>query len=268
MAQASARSKGLHEEFARFFEEPKRETFRDLIRGHYGEMPHLDFKREWPAFPKVARHTLGFCNSGGGVMILGVAEKGGGLETVGLPAITDKAEVTGGMAKHVPERLARAVEILDFTFTESEYPALKGKAFQVLLVGDDPTHLPFVCKGDGDGIRKGAVYVRRGTTTEEASDEELQNVLNRRLETGYSTRSEIDLQTHLEQLRVLYSQIQRTRSLYPDLTRMMLSAGIGFGENPHYPKEDYDAFVGRLIRTKKTRIEIELGVRDLPDRSR
>ncbi len=253
-------------------------------------MPNLDFKQEWPTHPKVARHVLGLSNFGGGAMVIGMAERDdGSIEAVGLPGLTDKAKLTGGIAKYVPERLWRAVEILDFAFEESEYPALKGKAFQVLLAPNDPTHIPFLCTSDGEGIRKAAVYVRRGTSSEEASDEEMQNILNRRLETGYSTRSEIDLQTHLEQLKLLYSQIQlqRTRTIYPPgyydnvFSRFKQFSTAAFAleslgqnlpkpevvDNPHYPKESYEAFVGKLIRKKKIRIEVELGVNDLADPS-
>lgn len=96
---------------------------------------------------------------------------------------------------------------MDFSYEESEYPKLKGKSFQVLFVEDDPTHLPFAAVKDGPHVRGNAIYTRRGVATEEANYEELQRIINRRLETGYSSRRELDLKTHLEQLRVLYEQL-------------------------------------------------------------
>jgi hypothetical protein len=65
------RPKGLHEGFARFFEEPRRENLRELLRDTAGEYSHLDFKREWPETWKLARHILAIANSGGGSLVSG-----------------------------------------------------------------------------------------------------------------------------------------------------------------------------------------------------
>jgi hypothetical protein len=89
--------------------------------------------------------------------------------------------VIGPLASYLPEPLTSKLDILDFSYEASEYPRLQGKSFQVLLVGYDPTHLPFLAKRDGDDVRNNAVYVRRGTASTEANHEELQRILNRRL---------------------------------------------------------------------------------------
>jgi len=70
-------------------------------------------------------------------------------------------------------------------------------------VEDDPKILPFLALREGEGLRTSVVYVRDGTTSTEAGHLQLQAVLNRRIESGYSSQSSLDLDKHLAQLRVL-----------------------------------------------------------------
>lgn len=129
--------RNTHEEFARFFEDPKRETFRDLIRNNFGESAALDFKENWPEDPKTARHLLGLGNSGGGCLIFGVAEQSdGSLQAVGIEKIRDKADIINGIEKYLPNSVISTMNnnILDFSFTESEYPLIRGKKFQVIFI--------------------------------------------------------------------------------------------------------------------------------------
>jgi predicted HTH transcriptional regulator len=228
-------NKGFHEEFSRFFEEPSREGLRDLLQRNYGEFDFLDFKREWLAYPKLARHLLGLANSGGGCLVFGVAEKDDkSLDPVGLAAFEDKANVQKGIQKFLPSQLE--YQMVDFgPYEASEYPVIEGKKFQVVFVLDDPRHIPFVAEDNGDGIRKAAIYVRRGTSTEEATYDELQNVLNRRLATGYSSQRETDIERHLAELRVLYRHV----------------GGILAFAKLVSPFDDFTTFVVRMIEIKK-----------------
>jgi hypothetical protein len=140
---------------------------------------------------------------------------------------------------------------LDFPYEQSEYTKLIGKKFQVLIVEDTPAYIPFIAASDGDNIRRNAIYARRGTSSEEANYEELQEMLNRRLETGYSSRNEFDLEKHLTELRVLYTHIPRFYNPMDEMVEMIR----GGSRNPRYPKEDYETFVKRLIEEKKKIIE-------------
>lgn len=156
------------------------------------------------------------------------------------------------------------VQILDFTYEESEYPKLKGKSFQVLLVEDDPAHLPFVAIKDGPDVHCNKIYTRRATATVEANHDELQRIINRRLETGYSSGRELDLRTHLEQLQVLYEQLSpySVKSIFGEAIVRTVREAM-FTErvpNPRYPEEDYETFVARAIARKKRRIEMELDI--------
>ena len=264
------KSKGYHEGFARFFEHPTREGLRDLLKRNVGEFAYCDFKENWPAHAKTARHILGIANSAGGCMVIGVREKKDkSLESIGLKTLTDKTDVLKGIQKFLPELLFSTLgnSIVDFSFKESEYLTIRGKKFQVLFVGDDPKHIPFIATAKGEGIRKLGIYVRQGPATQEANYEELQRVINRRLETGYSSQREIDLTTHLGELQALYHNISKYHYPHAITTQAITSILAplqGKPElNPAYPKEGYDDFVAHMVERKKRLIEMVLNVQDL-----
>jgi len=266
--KASAQNKFLKEEFARFFEQPTREALRVLLKNNLGELPECDFKRELPDYPKFAKHLLGFANSGGGTIILGVEQKDDNtLDPSGLTKLTDKAEITGNLRKFLPDGLFSQIHILDFSYDATEYNTIQGKKFQVVVIPDDPKHIPFISKAESEGIHGKAIYVRRGTATEEATYEELQTIINRRLETGYSSAREINLQTHIEQLKILYNHINRNNTTLDlsiftmPIIEVLNNMAVSKSEpNPKYPTEDFESFIGRLIEKKKKRIEVELDI--------
>ena len=260
-------TKGVREDFARFFEEPTREGLREVLRNNVGEADELDFKREWPEGSKLAKHVLGLANfGGGGCVVAGVEQaEGGRLDPVGVDAVEDKTKLLGCMARHLPHDLARQLEVLDFPYQDSEYPTLKGKAFQVLFVPDDPQHLPFLAAADGKNVKANVVYTRRNAGTEPANHAELQRIISRRLETGYSSRRELDLREHLEQLRVLYEQMARPT---PDNSGTAGAALLGWlvGGQEMARKmgepspRSFEGFLWSTVERKKRLIEDELGL--------
>jgi hypothetical protein len=56
--------------------------------------------------------------------------------------------------------------------------------------------------------------VRNKTETVEANYEQLQGIINRRIQTQYSSAAELTLEEHLAQLKLLYSNIERYRYIY------------------------------------------------------
>lgn len=205
-------------------------------------------------------------------MVVGVLQREDkSLDPVGLSELRDKSDISKSYHTYIPDTLGRQIKILDFAYEASEYPKLEGKAFQVLFVENDPVHLPFLAIGDGEGIEAGRIYTRRGVGTEPANYDELQEIINRRLETGYSTRRELDLKIHLEQLKILYDQHSplSTRSIFtayinvmagPSLQRLIAKQV----PNPNYPEVGYETFVASCIDRKKLRIESELDIEDIP----
>lgn len=194
--------KSQHEGFADFFEKPTKDRLRELLRRNLGEADYLDFKQDWPDTPKLARHILAMANSGGGALVFGVAQESNGrLEPVGLASIKDAAQLMPQLSSFIPKMLE--FQVFDFSYSASEYPSLVGKAFQVLLVEDTPKSLPYLALRDAEGVRTNAVYVRSGTSSVEASQTELQSLINRRIETGHSNQATLDLDKHISQLRAL-----------------------------------------------------------------
>lgn len=248
-------SKSFQEDFAKFFEQPSREGLRELLRTHHGELDQMDFKKAWPAWPKLACHVLALANTGGGCMVVGVAENDdGSADPVGLAEFVDKAEVDAGVSAFLPDAVDYVT--LNFEYNDSEYAALKGKKFQVVVVEDKPEELPFLAEKDGKDISGKTVYVRKGTSSRPATHADLQRIINRRIETGHSSSPAMDLDEHLDHLKVLYGAISRvhTRSFaatFADLARL----GVSMSEaNPAYPDETFDEFVASAIEDKKTLI--------------
>lgn len=244
-----------HEAFARFFEEPTRESLRDIIKGNIGETDYLDFKAEWPEKTALVRHILALANSGGGALVVGVSQDDNNeLNAIGMPNFKDKANVDNEVNKYLPEEIKYIV--LDFSYKESEYESIKGKKFQVLLVEYNPSNLPFMSRKAGSDLKNNTVYVRKGTKSEEANHNELQKIINERIETGYSSSHILELGEHLEQLKVLHRKKYSHKSTFSPL-----SSFSRFFEGDILEK--YEGFLSELIDKKENVIRRELGIREL-----
>lgn len=253
---ATKKPKAWNEEFATFFENPSRETLRDLLRRNVGELNELDFKLEWPEKSALAKHVLAVANSKGGCIVFGVEDST--MDPKGLAELKDKAEMFQELKKYIPAPLLEELNVVPFSYAASEYPKLQGKTFQVLFIPDDAERIPFIAVAGGSELRNAAVYVRKGTASVEADYDDLQRLINRRLEIGVSSTAELDIREHMTQLRILYQQLSATRDVSPlmlqlgDMARRAL--GIGSEPNPDYPAEGLDAFVAKAIELKKQKI--------------
>jgi len=259
-----SKNKALFEDFAKFCENPTRDGFRKCIQNNFGELRICDFKKTWPDDSCLAKHILGIANSGGGSIFVGIEERDDGTyDPAGLETLRDKAKITNGITKYLPEYLRNEViDTLDFGFEESEYSKLIGKKFQVVIIDYHPSHIPFLALKDGKDIRANAIYCRREGVTSEATHDEVQRMINARIETGYSSRREMNLKEHLEQLKILFQEIPRYVS--GGMARKILDSFTLLGSelNPAYPKEDFLSFVARLIEQKKNRIAQDLDLID------
>jgi len=242
-------SKGQYEGFTKFFEKPTKESLRSLIKENIGETDYLDFKETWVPFPKLSKHILALSNSGGGAIIVGVKENDDGTTTpVGLDEFQDKEKISKGVAKYLPTDISW--EVFEFAYKDSEYPSLKGKKFQTLLVEYDAQFIPFLCLKAGDGLKDNTVYVRRGTSTTEATHEDLQKIINERIETGYSSTHAMALSEHLQQLKELYRTKEGSNQFSAAVRIMAMFEGDKF--------KDYHDFISVLIEKKRNKIEEEL----------
>ncbi|AJP53335.1 helix-turn-helix domain-containing protein [Pseudomonas simiae] len=262
-------SRQLHAGFAEFFAKPSYETLRSLIKNNIGETNEVDFKEVWPDKGKLAKHVLALGNSGGGVLVIGVKD-GEQPIAVGLDvgAVKDKT-VIGNMIKSlIPSSLS--YEVFDFTYRESENSDLRGKAFQVLLVDSRPSDLPYLAiKASGD-LKANAVYVRSSSSSNEATHDELQIILESRIGTQEAARRLLNLGEHCEQLKMLFSQLPTRNELDWLMPKSFRSQKYlsnvlfrNFESNiiDGLPKQPtYEDFINQCIEKKKKRIERELDI--------
>lgn len=200
-------AESVHRNFEYFLKNPTRDALCELLFENFGETNLYDFKAEWQNCPKMAKHILGFSNSGGGGLIIGVSQnRDNTFNNTGLEKLINKSITDQGIRKYIPDKLK--YEVLDFHFPLDDIRCreLAGKKFQVIIIEDMPTRIPFVSSIDGDGIRKGLVYIRRQGSTEPANYDELQEIINRR------TR-ECDKIIHLERPNSEYDNMNSIQEI-------------------------------------------------------
>ncbi|OUL18768.1 hypothetical protein BV372_34020 [Nostoc sp. T09] len=263
MSSNSKPSKSWKEEFSQFFEFPSRESLRELLRNHTGEYDDLDFKSEIVSDDEIAKNILGMANKLGGVIIFGVEEnkKDNSFESKGLSQLNDKTDFKNKIEKYLPSQLN--FEVIDFKYEESEYPNLKGKSFRVVVIEYNPRYIPFLPKKDSQNIKRYHIFIRHNTSTMLAEYEHLQDILNRRIETTYSSTTEMTLAEHLAQLKELYSMIQKNKPGLALALDFLNSNPAFIQKNPYYPQEEYDAFISRMIDIKKEVIEAIIQRREI-----
>jgi len=195
------------EEFARFLSSPDRQSLRELLKHRHGEYNFLDFKEEWPERTDLAKHALGFANSGAGCLVVGIGEEESDsvLKIVGLASLADKTDLKQGIEKFLPSTVH--FEIHDFEYEDSDYAELKGKKFQVFLVAHNPTVIPLLAKADGAGIHRHRIYVRKNNSTTEADHDTVQELFQTRVRASMPATAVGDLAVHLRQLKDLYGAL-------------------------------------------------------------
>ena len=247
-------------------QEPTLERFREFLHDQLGEHNAIDFKEQWIEGAALAKEILALSNSQGGIIIFGVAEKDDkSTDIKGLSEIRDKAVISNDIKNYVSTDLK--YEVYDFSYDTSEYESLIGKKFQMLVVEDTPEHIPFFAKKESGSLKQNFIYVRRGTSCEIASKEELEEIIQRRTNYLHPLNGKpLQLEEHLAQLKTLYKNIEKEHVYYRDGILSNVSsafsslANLFKGEkveelNPLYPEEEFDEFISRMIISKKKKIE-------------
>ncbi len=260
--------KSFKEDFFNFFDDPNRTKLRDLLKNNLGEFNDLDFKQDYCSYSKIAKHILGIANTGDGALIFGVKQNNdGSLESIGLTKVEDKTVIGKSIQKYLPKNLR--YEIVDFIYADSEYGKLVGKKFQVIFVNYEKEYIPFVAECDGEELAKNRIYVRSNVNTEEANYEQIQQIITERIRNGYSSSTELKLEEHFSQLKILYKQIEKgkynvtyendiwssTVSKLMESINPMTVKSREFIPNLFYPSEEYDQFISKMIELKKKKIE-------------
>lgn len=250
----------------KILQEPTREKFIDIIDNGFGELDNLDFKEQWIDHQKIAEIILGIANSGGGAVIFGVKENDDGtLSATGLNQLEDKEKVHSKIQKFLPDILE--FSIYDFDFNGENYSKVNGKLFQILCINSKEIELPYVWKKDSNGAEAGCIFYRRGTKTIKANMQEIQDMIDKRIEAAYMEESSLQLEEHLKQLSTLYNNLMPYKYSLNGLFRginsltAIGSARIAGTKNPCYPDESYEEFIARMIEQKKKKIEKVLDLR-------
>lgn len=260
-------SKQLKDQVYELLQEPTLDKFREFLHSQTGEHNAIDFKSQWIENATLVKEMLAMANSQGGFIVFGIAEKEDkSISIEGLAEIKDKAVVSNEIKNFISSNLK--YEIYDFSYDTSEYEALKGKKFQMLVVEDTPEYIPFLSKKESGSLKQNTIYIRRGTSCEFANEEEIRSMLNRRMKYLHPLNGEpLRLEEHLKQLNTLYGNIEENHVYYknnlPDGMRSFFDSIVKFipqGEkkvepNPFYPEESYEQFISRMIIEKKKKIE-------------
>ncbi len=244
-------------------QEPTLDKFREFIKNHTGEHNSIDFKKQWIEGNQLAKEMLAIANSGGGVIIFGVTEmEDGSIDVSGLEELKDPADVSNEIKNFLSSDLK--YELYPFSFTTSEYKELEGHHYQMMVIEDSPEFIPFMAKKESGSLKPNAIYIRRGTSCEMANQEEIRDIINRRINYAHPLNGEpLDLEEHLKQLKVLYENIEKQKVYISggitDVFKGLISSWWSGQErtepNPLYPDEEYDEFISRLIVAKKNKIE-------------
>lgn len=249
-------------------QEPTLDNLREFLKSETGEHNAIDFKSEWIDADKLAKIMLAMANCGGGIILIGVVEnEDGTVQCEGVETLRDKADISNDIKKYITTDLH--YEVYDFVYNTSEYAALEGRNYQMMVIDDTPEHIPFMAKKRGNNIKDNVVYIRRGTSSEEANQEEIRALINRRINyMNPLTGEPLRLEEHLSQLKLLYNSIEREKVYYKNavgtgmlsalksiISSVMISGERVVEDNPLYPDENYDEFVSRMISQKKKKIE-------------
>lgn len=258
---------------------PSRDSFLQFLHENVGEMDDIDFKGEWIHKGHLAKTMLAIANKRGGLIIIGVEERNDGtMDISGIDAFEDKAQINNEVAKYIPETLD--YEILNFQYDQHAHPDVANKKYQMVVINDTPERLPFISRNETTDIEKNVIYVRRGTKCEKANGTEIQNMIEAKLTTINKMKNTLTLSEHLAQLKILYNELpQKIRvlvrkgdthnnlsSLSTTLGKLVMMLNENPDEykeidNPNYPEETYEAFILRVIKMKKLKIENFLDIK-------
>lgn len=258
-----------------FLKEPTKDNFRLFLEKNCGELDEVDFKEQWIDKGHLAKTILAMGNSRGGIIVMGVREEDDkSLTPVGLESFKDKATVNDEIAKYISPGLD--YEILDFNYDKSEYSAVQNKKFQLLIVHDTPERLPFISLNATTDLEKDVIYIRRGTKCEKATADEIERIIEDKIATIFKETSDLTLDEHLKQLKKLYAELPQkikvlvrkgSPSALSNMSAILSRIALSFSDtcgtpdeyeerdNPNYPEESYEAFILRMIKYKKLKIE-------------
>ncbi len=259
MENSAENDKPWKEQLASFLKEPTRRNLRELLQLEAVEDNDLEFKQELLPFDLLAKHILAMANKNGGAIVFGVKEsKSNQFSPCGLSNSFDITDIEKKLKVYISKKLE--IDIIPIYYKGENHPEFKDKFFLIVIIKHNPRYIPFIALKSGNKLKKDAIYIRRNRASEPINYDELQEILNSRIETEYSTTDERKLIEHLEELKELYRHIPKTirevishtpPSISQHLRNMLGETEYKIFPNPDYPQESYEDFVKKLIDIKK-----------------
>ena len=160
---------------AEFLLDPSKSALFSYLKNQLGEQPAVDYKAIWPKKEQLAKHLIGMANVGGGIFLMGVAERED--KTVDarglLDSFKDGSELNEQLATFIPTYLLEHVKVYNFQYNFDEDPSvLRGKKFQALIVEGKATELPYYSLKTIEGHPDGTIFIRRASKTAPADASE------------------------------------------------------------------------------------------------
>lgn len=247
-----------------FLKEPTLETFSFFLEKNLGETNNIDFKEEWVEIEKIAQILMGMGNSGGGCILIGIAEENGNLVSKGIQGKTyDPSDFNKKISKYFPNSIVVKIQLLNFFYDNDVYGKLKNKKFQMVMINVEDDKIPIVCECQSKLFKKGDIFVRRGTNTEKVNYDELQILLNQRIEATKAQLTDEGLREQLKQLKILYDAIPTVinKNSFSALMQSPFALQlIGKEKNEEYPKKSYEKFLTEIIEKKQDEIKKYLSI--------
>ncbi|PLS04013.1 AlbA family DNA-binding domain-containing protein [Neobacillus cucumis] len=228
-------------------------SFKILLEQFYGERNELDFKESMIEVHKLAKLILAMANSGGGTIVFGITDDTN--EAVGLNEtdVEDPTDLERKLRNIIPDQLQFDSQIIRYPQHEV-YLNLSGKLFFIIYVLNEERYIPFLSKRPTTGIETNRIYIRRNASIEEANNYEIEQMIIKRVHSVYSDLSSLDLQEHLQQLKILYTNISEyeMKSPFENINKLGIYNKV---INRSYPTESFNLYISRCIEKKKRKIE-------------
>lgn len=218
-------------------------SLKSLIEQSFGENNALDFKEIFIREDQIAKLIIAMANSGGGSIIFGVNDDN---QPVGLikEELKDPTDFQRKLNGYLPSILNYNLQQIEYDENEI-YGYFSGKTFFIIYIPEQNRFIPFIAKRGSDKLFTDKIYIRKNTSIETATNEDLEMIFKKRLIEQYEDLSNMSLNEHMEQLKILYS----------------ISANSGDSiKNEKSSRENFGEFISRMIEKKKRKIEIVLEV--------
>lgn len=202
--------KSIKEQIAKLFNEPDRVNFRKLLQNITGEYDVLDFKGQYIEDSKLAKHILSMANSGSGLILFGITEEDNKIKVKGLEELKDKTDIKNKLEGYLPYELKYEIHDLEYD-DNSEWKAICNKKFQFITIEETLDKIPFLSKKEGKNLKPNTVYCRKNSSSDEANHDDLQEILNKRI--NNSTGND-NLKKDLDQLETIYSFLSPPKQFY------------------------------------------------------